>query len=84
MCLTNSFYAICYSVLESCVYWTAETLDATVEYGIVFFNDIIKYQASSSEFPQNVNIYIRCLCYCKFCFDRVIGESLCGVHRLLN
>lgn len=58
MCLTNSFYAICYSVLESCVYWTAETLDATVEYGIVFFNEIIKYQASSSEFPQNVNIYI--------------------------
>lgn len=58
MCLTNSFYAICHSVLESCVYWTADTLDATVEYGIVFFNEIIKYQANSSEFPQNVNIYI--------------------------
>ena len=33
------------------------TLDAIVEYGIVFFNEIIKNQASSSEFPQNVNIY---------------------------
>lgn len=38
MCVSVRNYT-CFSVLESCVYWTADTLHATVEYRIIFFND---------------------------------------------
>ena len=52
-----ALYAICFSVIKPCSYWKSDTLDALVEYGSAFFTETIKNQTSSSELPQNVNIY---------------------------
>ena len=51
-----AFYAVCFSVLKPCSHWNSNTIDAIVENGSVLFIEIIKYQASSSEMPQNINM----------------------------
>ena len=55
-CATFAFYAVCFSVLTPCSYWSYDTLDAIVECGNAMFIETIKYTVPPNH--QRMLIYM--------------------------
>ena len=59
-CCAISFYSICFSMIKSCGYWNAQTLEAIVDHASMFYREKLysnNQQLTINDFPCTVQIY---------------------------
>ena len=64
-CCAISFYCICFSMIKSCGYWNAQTLEAIVDHASMFYREKLyanNQQLTINDFPCTLQIYDADIC----------------------
>ena len=59
-CCAISFYCICFSIIKSCGYWNAQTLEAIIDHASMFYREKlypINPHLTINDFPSTLQIY---------------------------